>query len=265
MTIYKAIRTALGKAFMGDTYLAKALPLSSPDIFDDRLIMFLNGLHVLDEPRILPGPAIEGADIRSLFTALHPTSNPLRIAAIEAMLKEPQSRDSAIASAFAALEAKLASVSIPLGVAHAVNMHSADVVQPLDTMVAAGSYIKVRPLDSLWKEFEVTLDLKFNSDTARSTYAAALRFPLVSLDEIAWGTAFNALVETYVPPNSMDVPFNGHLCSLLTSLDGGIAGYLCIFSSTPTYYYMGMSRTWDDVLGATSANRLIGSFRIGGI
>lgn len=80
MAIYKAIRTALGKAFMGDTFLAKSLSLSSPDVFDDRLVIFLLGLQQLSEPA--PSTSISGTDIRALFASLHATSNANRISAL---------------------------------------------------------------------------------------------------------------------------------------------------------------------------------------
>lgn len=83
MAIYKAIRTALGAAFLGDTLLAKALPLSSPDVFDDRLITFLAGLQQTIEPK--PGTVIEGSDIRSFMAAFHATSNTDRVAVVAAL------------------------------------------------------------------------------------------------------------------------------------------------------------------------------------
>lgn len=69
---------------MGDTNLAKALPLSDPAVFDDRVISFLNGLKYLDEPRYVPGPSVSGVDIRELFASLHPTLNSERISALGA-------------------------------------------------------------------------------------------------------------------------------------------------------------------------------------
>ena len=107
MAIYKAIRTALGKAFLGDTFLAKALPLSSPDMFDDRLISFMQGLRILDEPRIIPGPAIEGSDIRAFFTALHATDNAARIAAVAGAISGVEALPPALEALFTALDAEV--------------------------------------------------------------------------------------------------------------------------------------------------------------
>lgn len=84
MTIFKAIRTALGKAFLGDTLLAKALPLSDPAIFDDRLISLLQGLNLLQDPFNYVY-AIRGSDIRAVFNEMAQDSNPDRIAFISSL------------------------------------------------------------------------------------------------------------------------------------------------------------------------------------
>lgn len=69
---------------MGDTNLAKALPFSDPAIFDDRLISFLNGLNLLNEP-FNASESIRGSDIRSVFNAMDLSSNPNRVSLISAL------------------------------------------------------------------------------------------------------------------------------------------------------------------------------------
>lgn len=68
MSLYRAIRNALGSCYLGDTKLAKLLPFSSVQTFDSRLISFLQGLgQAVDVPA---ADAVSGYDIHDTLYAL---------------------------------------------------------------------------------------------------------------------------------------------------------------------------------------------------
>jgi hypothetical protein len=78
--IFKAIRTALGSTYLGDSKLAKAL-FAAPSTFDDRVISLLQGLGQTAETPA--NTSISGADIKACLAAIHATSNADRIAALQ--------------------------------------------------------------------------------------------------------------------------------------------------------------------------------------
>ena len=101
---------------MGDTNLAKALPFSDRAIFDDRLISFLNGLNLLNEPFNV-SESIRGSDIRSVFNAMHPGANNDRVAFIEALktLNSQFGTELSLNHGASAVDASSAEVAAPPG------------------------------------------------------------------------------------------------------------------------------------------------------
>lgn len=68
MSLYRAIRNALGSCYLGDTKLAKLLPFSSVQTFDSRLISFLQGLgQAVDVPA---ADAVSGQNIHDTLYGL---------------------------------------------------------------------------------------------------------------------------------------------------------------------------------------------------
>ena len=68
MSLYRAIRNALGSCYLGDTKLAKQIPFSSVQTFDSRLVSFLQGLgQAVDVPA---ADAVSGHNIHDTLYAL---------------------------------------------------------------------------------------------------------------------------------------------------------------------------------------------------
>ena len=68
MSLYRAIRNALGSCCLGDTKFAKQLPFSSVQTFDSRLVSFLQGLgQAVDTPA---SDAVSGYNIHDTLFAL---------------------------------------------------------------------------------------------------------------------------------------------------------------------------------------------------
>ena len=149
----------------------------------------------------------------------------------------------------------LAPVNLDLSAVFADSIHSPGVVQAVSTLVAAGSYIKIRPVDELWTAFEVVMDLRFNADGSRANDAASFRFSTGILTG-KWAATF------YNKTGTDSGVANGHVATVAQA--NLVMAALFDDTAHPGNYGISVSTiTWTGLLSSTGAGRMFGKFHIG--
>lgn len=154
----------------------------------------------------------------------------------------------------------LAPVNLDLSAVFADSIHSPGVVQAVSTLVAAGSYIKIRPVDELWTAFEVIMDLSFNADGSRANDDISFKFAISSL-VAKWASTFRNKVDDVAMPSAL-VAVNGSVSSVIMAT--ATPAFLLVNTADSANYAIGLLGTsWTTLLSATGAGRMFGKFHIG--
>lgn len=149
----------------------------------------------------------------------------------------------------------LAPVTLSLASVFADSIHSPGVIQAVSTLVAAESYIKIRPVDHVFSRFEVSMDLKFNADASRGNYPASFRFGQNTFTS-KWAKALLNMADT-----SSGVS-NGHVATQ-TQPSPITASFFDDPAHAGNYGIAISTKTWTDLLSSVGAGRMFGTFRIG--